>query len=129
MIKKIYVYLVLFATLMMTIGGSVSVFGSLANLISPNAYVLSYADYVQSYHTEYDVKGNVKTNPKTDEDMYKALYDEYVAQEEALEKKRNLNRLISSFGWIVIPFPVFLFMQKRLREDEHKKEETNEEGK
>lgn len=114
MIKKIYVYLVLFATLMMTIGGSVSVFVSLANLIAPDTYVMSYEDYVQSYHGEFDHKGNLKKDTKD----YHENYDIYVKQEEETEKKRNLNRLISSFGWIIVPLPIFILTQRKLRRDE-----------
>lgn len=129
-IKKVYVYLVLFATLMMTIGGSVSVFVSIANLVAPNTYVLSYEDYVQTYHTEYDTKGNIKHGSTKDVDTYKEHYDNYIKQEEDLEKKRSLNQLIASFGWIIIPLPVFLFMQRSLREEEKEpKKETPEEGK
>lgn len=117
MIKKIYVYLVLFSTLMMTIGGSVSVFTSLADLVSPSPYVLSYGDYVQSYYTEYDQRGTVKKAPSLGDEQYRDAYNEYVKQEEAVEQKRSLNRFIASFGWIIVPFPVFLFMQRKLREN------------
>lgn len=118
MIRKIYVYLVLFATLMMTIGGSISVFVSLTHLIAPDTYVMSYEDYVQSYHTESDEKGNGKHSTKTLKDQYKTDYADYIQQEEDSEKKRNLHRFIASFGWIIIPLPVFLWMQRKLHTEE-----------
>lgn len=39
MFKQFYIYLVLFATLMMTIGGAVSIFMTAADIISPTTYM------------------------------------------------------------------------------------------
>lgn len=60
MIKTVYVYLILFATLMMTIGGT-------------------------------------------------------VADEKSMAKERAVNSLIKSFGWIIVPLPIFLFFQARVK--------------
>ncbi|GAA3325882.1 hypothetical protein GCM10020331_059550 [Ectobacillus funiculus] len=46
MVKHLYYYLVLFATLMMSIGGSVGIFFmSVADYVSPNSYYQSFTDY------------------------------------------------------------------------------------
>ncbi len=47
MIRKVYVYLVLFATLMMVIGGSVSAFMAAADLVAPAPYHQTYAEFRQ----------------------------------------------------------------------------------
>ncbi|MDW7675133.1 MAG: hypothetical protein SCK28_11425, partial [Bacillota bacterium] len=44
-IKNVYVYLVLFATLMMVIGGSVASFMAIADIIAPAPYYQSFEDY------------------------------------------------------------------------------------
>ncbi|NMA02643.1 MAG: hypothetical protein GX923_08825, partial [Clostridia bacterium] len=44
-IKNVYVYLVLFATLMMIIGGSVSAFMSAADIVAPAPYHQTFEDY------------------------------------------------------------------------------------
>ena len=68
MLKNIYVYLVLFATLMMSIGGAVGVFTGVADYLVPSAY---------------------------------------------MEPADSLRLIIKSFGWIIIPFPVFLYYNKQ----------------
>ena len=45
MIKNVYIYLVLFATLMMTIGGSVAAFMAVADIYAPVAYHQSFEDF------------------------------------------------------------------------------------
>ena len=44
-IKNVYIYRVLFATLMMTIGGSVGVFMAAADIVAPAYYYQSFEDY------------------------------------------------------------------------------------
>ena len=46
-IRHLYTYLVLFATLMMVIGGGISIFMAAADLVSPQGYYQSYQDYKQ----------------------------------------------------------------------------------
>lgn len=67
MFKQFYIYLVLFATLMMTIGGAVSIFMTAADIISPTTY---------------------------------------------MEVNVAKNQLIKSFGFIIIPFPIFLYFNR-----------------
>src|SRR6478672_5521508 len=45
MLKNGYIYVVLFTTLMMSIGGSVGVFMSVADYISPPNYYQNFEDY------------------------------------------------------------------------------------
>ncbi|GAA0382913.1 hypothetical protein [Bacillus horti] len=117
MIKTVYVYLVLFATLMMTIGGSVGVFMAIADYVSPQPYYQSYEDYRQMKLNNKFVgeEGNGTTEQtEIDEEQIRAEYERVVANERDKEKQRGLNRLIKSFGWIIIPLPVFVYYQRRL---------------
>lgn len=115
MIKTVYTYLILFATLMMTIGGSVAAFMAVADLVSPQTYYMSFEDYKRGAY--YD-KGAEDINPpavqKSDEQL-KADYEVMVREETKRSQDRALNSLIKSFGWIVIPLPIFLYYQRRLR--------------
>ncbi|NTW05512.1 MAG: hypothetical protein HGA27_05290, partial [Peptococcaceae bacterium] len=45
-VKSIYLYLVLFATLMMIIGGSVSAFMAIADIVYPAPYYQSYQEFI-----------------------------------------------------------------------------------
>lgn len=110
MIRKVYVYLVLFATLMMIIGGSVSAFMATADLIAPAPYHQTYAEFRQ-------FGGNDKTlNPTTTnltEDEWMVRYQTMVDAEKQRQADRAKNNLIKSLGWVIIPLPVFIFFQRR----------------
>ncbi|MDI6879339.1 MAG: hypothetical protein QMD16_08205, partial [Desulfitobacteriaceae bacterium] len=45
MLKTAYIYIVLLATLMMTIGGSVAAFMAVADIVAPPAYHQTFEDY------------------------------------------------------------------------------------
>jgi hypothetical protein len=49
----------------------------------------------------------------TDEEL-KAKYEAMVMAERENQVARAKNSLIKSFGWIVIPLPIFMFFQKNL---------------
>lgn len=110
--KNIYVYLVLFATLMMIIGGSVSVFMSLADIISPAPYYESFEEYKQ-WRFEEDSEQEKKT-----EDELRVSYDAMVKNNEEQEMRHAVNTLIKSFGWIIIPLPIFIYFQRRIPKKE-----------
>ena len=59
MLKHIYLYFILFVTLMMTIGGSIGVFAGIANFVSPPYYAETYEQFKQqrcdnNYMTPYN---------------------------------------------------------------------------
>lgn len=117
MIKHIYTYLVLFVTLMMTIGGSVAVFMAVADIISPSPYYQSFDDYKYSMENRYDkltVEGEVQEKPNYSDEELQARYNTMVTEEKAKQVNRAKNTLIKSLGWIIIPFPIFLYCQWRL---------------
>ncbi len=115
--KKVYVYLVLFATLMMSIGGSVAAFMAVTDIIAPAPYYQTFEEFKQ---------GNVKSElNKENIDLQKLSADELMARYQTMaagEKERQISRaknsLIKSLGWIIIPLPVFVLFQRRLASKE-----------
>jgi len=115
--KKVYVYLVLFATLMMSIGGSVAAFMAGTDIVAPAPYYQTFEEFKQ---------GNVKTEfGKENVDLQKLSDDEIMARYQTMaagEKERQISRaknsLIKSLGWIIIPLPVFVLFQRRLSSKE-----------
>ncbi|AXI08449.1 hypothetical protein CV093_06045 [Oceanobacillus sp. 143] len=114
MVKRIYIYLVLFATLMMVIGGSISTFSAIASIVAPEGYYMSYPEYVQVYHTNY---GETKEVTKTKEELQEE-YEMHIFREKELEKTRNINRLLQSLGWVLVPLPIFIFTSRHLKKKE-----------
>ena len=55
MIRHFYTYLVLFATLMMVIGGGISIFMAAADLVSPPSYYQSFEEY-KNYRLEVHLR-------------------------------------------------------------------------
>jgi len=123
MFRQLYVYLVLFATLMMTIGGGIGIFNGVADVVSPSPYINSYSDF-KNMQTESNIDQEKPTKNdkvvKVDEKQLRSEYDQYVKDETDRAVKQAKNLIIKSFGFIVIPFPIFLFFN-RLRK---KKEEA-----
>lgn len=115
-LKSAYIYLVLFATLMMSIGGSVGVFMALADIVSPAPYYQSFEEYKQ-WGAEGHLGSKEAVEAKSEEEL-RASYDAMVQTQLEREKQRAVNTLIKSFGWIIIPLPVFLFFQRRLKRKE-----------
>jgi len=116
-IKTVYVYLILFATLMMTIGGTVAAFMAAADIVSPPPYYSSFEQF-KMQPTQY--KGEVApatpvTPTKTLSDAeLKSQYDQMVIDDRTNNKQRAVNSLIKSFGWIIVPLPIFIYFQRRV---------------
>lgn len=107
-VRHLYIYLVLFATLMMVIGGGVSIFMGTADLVSPSGYYQSFTEYKQM--NLYDkVEGQKKE--MSEEELHSA-YNLYLQEEKNRQKDRAINQIIKSLGFIVIPLPVFLYFNK-----------------
>ncbi|MDD2402503.1 MAG: hypothetical protein PHI90_09805 [Clostridia bacterium] len=116
-IKKVYIYLVLFATLMMTIGGSVTVFMSIADIVSPTPYYQTFEDYRLNQDKSFIDKNEMEEVQLTEEEL-KERYTAKVNFEKERDISRAKNTLIKSFGWIVIPLPIFLYFQRSLAKKE-----------
>jgi hypothetical protein len=104
-IRHLYTYLVLFATLMMVIGGGISIFMAAADLVSPQGYYQSYQDYKQMSETG-KMGGD---NKNLTEEEIRSDYDQVVKDEKSRARERAVNQIIKSLGFIVIPLPVFLY--------------------
>ena len=119
MIKTVYVYLILFATLMMTIGGTVSAFMAASDIVSPPANYQSFEQYSSQYNGQYTVEPVKPTNVNPAQNLSQAelrtRYDQMIVEENSLAKERAVNSLIKSFGWIIVPLPIFLFFQSRVK--------------
>lgn len=107
--RSLYTYLVLFATLMMVIGGGISIFMAAADLVSPTAYYQSYSDYRQMRLS--DKEGNIDTN-LTEEEM-RTEYDQLQSDEKQRQQQNAKNQIIKSLGFIIIPLPIFIFFNRR----------------
>lgn len=116
-IKKVYVYLVLFATLMMTIGGSVAAFMALADIVSPAVYYQSFEEYKRYGYPE-KISGDAKNEAQLSGEELMARYQAMVVSEKERQVQRAKNNLIKSLGWIVIPLPVFIYFQRQLPKKE-----------
>lgn len=114
LIRKIYNYSVLFVTLIMTIGGSVSGFMALTDIIAPASYQQSFEQYKEMMRTKPVDTGTPAAVQPSDEDLRKN-YDNMIAMETKNSKQRAVNSLIKSLGWVIIPLPIFLYFQKKLR--------------
>lgn len=115
MIKNVYIYLVLFATLMMTIGGSVAIFMAAADMISPTPYYQSFEDYKSYGMSKIEgPAGNLEETKKLSDEELLVKYNTMVNAEKDRQMQIAKNNLIKSFGWIIIPLPVFIYFQRRL---------------
>ncbi|HBT15923.1 MAG TPA: hypothetical protein DEB05_03090 [Firmicutes bacterium] len=115
MMKNVYIYVVLFATLMMIIGGSVAAFMAVADIVTPAPYNQSFEEYRQ-WGLEKSENANAKAN--LSETELKARYDALVVAEKDRQVNRAKNSLVKSMGWIIIPLPVFVIFQRRLKAQE-----------
>jgi glucan phosphoethanolaminetransferase (alkaline phosphatase superfamily) len=110
-IRHLYTYLVLFATLMMVIGGGISIFMAAADIISPPSYYQSYGDYKQIHE-----EGKVPSEKTLSEKELRANFEQAVKDEKNRLREGAKNQLIKSLGFIIIPLPIFLYfnsMRKR----------------
>lgn len=107
-IRHLYTYLVLFATLMMVIGGGISIFMAAADLISPPSYYQSFEDFKQMREIE-KVKGDTDTGKQYTDEELRASYDQAVKDDKSRTQERAKNQIIKSLGFIVIPLPIFLY--------------------
>ncbi|WP_153724030.1 hypothetical protein [Heliorestis convoluta] len=117
LIKKVYIYVVLFATLMMTIGGSVGSFMAIADLIAPQPYHQSYEDFVRWGVEKRPVSDEMVEEKTVTEEELRERYEAMVIHEQERQAARAKNSLIKSLGWIIIPLPIFLIFQRRLAQE------------
>jgi hypothetical protein len=110
MIKTLYTYVVLFATLMMTIGGCVGIFMGIADYVAPHGYYQTYQEYKQQM-----LHNPTGTNQSMSEEQILHEYTLMKQEREDQERIGAIHTLLASLGWIVIPLPVFLYFQRQVR--------------
>ncbi len=114
-ISTVYNYLVLFATLMMIIGGGVGVFTSLADIIFPEPHYQTFEDYKN--YRKFSVADFKTTEgfdfPVISNEELKADYNEMIEGNNDRQVIVAKNRLLKSFAWLLIPLPVFVYFQRR----------------
>lgn len=111
MIRHLYTYLVLFATLMMVIGGGISIFMATADLISPPSYYQSYSDFKMMKESGKIEGGKVQV---TEEEL-RAEYEQLIEDESKRQRENAKNQIIKSLGFIVIPLPIFIYFNRMRR--------------
>jgi len=111
MFKQLYVYLVLFATLMMSIGGAIGIFMSASDVVSPSGYYESYSDYKQS--AQYDDNGKILKKSETE---LRNEYKQMIEDEKERTKEQGKSGIVKSLGFIIIPLPIF-FIFNRMRKN------------
>ena len=110
--RQLYVHLVLFATLMLSIGGGIGIFMGLSDYISPPPYYESYDSFKQMKLVE--AKDSQQT---VSEEKIRAEYDWNVEDRKETVKQEAKNTMIKSLGFIVIPLPIFLYFNNgRIRD-------------
>lgn len=113
MVKTVYIYVILLATLMMVIGGSVGAFMAIADIISPQPYFQTFEEYSRMPQKVPDqVTDQQKTMSKEE---LQQNYQIIVNQEKQRARGRAVNSLIKSFGWIIVPLPVFIYYQRKVK--------------
>lgn len=122
MIKQIYQYAVAFITLIMVIGGGVFAFMSAADYVSPNAYIQTYEEYKDMKINNLKYEKTQAEKVEYSEEELQKQYDAMVQQQIEFTKKRAVNGLIKSFGWIIIPFPIYVVFQRRINQDRKAKQ-------
>lgn len=100
---------------MMTIGGTVAAFMAVADIVSPPAYGQTFEQYKTMPQYKGDVPTPVKQEQLLSDAELKNRYDQMIHEEKSRAKERAVNSLIKSFGWIIVPLPVFLYFQNKVK--------------
>ena len=115
-IKNVYMYVVLFATLMMTIGGSVGVVMNFADIVAPSAHWQTFDDYTRMHEMDRDGgdSGSGAPGEGLSREELRWRYDEMVKSYRELQINRAQNNMIKSFAWIIVPLPIFLAFRRMI---------------
>ncbi len=94
---------------------------AIADIVYPAPYYQSFDEYKNMIETK-DFKDPNNTgdtgDTKLSEEELQEKYNAMVASEKERQINRAKNTLIKSFGWIIIPLPVFLYFRKFLAKKE-----------
>lgn len=110
MFNQLYKYLVMFATLMMSMGGGIGIFMGVADLVSPSPYVETFTEYKSNINIEEGYKKGQKL--EISEEQIRKDYTQMIKDETNRTKEEAKNTIIKSFGFIIIPLPIFIFFTR-----------------
>jgi hypothetical protein len=113
MFRQLYMYLVLFVTLMMTIKGTVMIFNNMADLVSPEPY---YENFSSFKYNEITMAREQKLEIPSEAEM-KQRFDEGEKLHYEQVKRGAVKDIIRSLGWIVVPLPLFIYFQLLIRRE------------
>jgi hypothetical protein len=117
MIRNVYMYVVLFATLMMTIGGSVGVVMNFADMVSPPAHWQTFEDYTRMFAVDNPDNEGREQEPLSQDEL-RERYDTMVLSYREMQVDRARNNMIKSFAWIIVPLPVFLSFRRMIEKQQ-----------
>ncbi len=116
-VRSVYLYLVLFATLMMVIGGSVGVVMNFADMVAPPPHYQAFEDYARvremAYEREIHERIESPEDPPTREEL-REQYDEMISAHQEQQIRRAKNNMIKSFAWVIVPLPIFLSFRRMI---------------
>lgn len=105
-------YSILFITIIMMLGGGISIFMNVADYIAPSTYTQPYHEF-KMYKKQELTKEELEN---TSEAEFKEMYDEKLQNDEKQMQKSALKGIVKSFGFIIIPFPIFYFFVRKRKE-------------
>ena len=104
---------------------------AIADMVAPTPYYQSFEDYArwgrERHFPETEVESGAELSQE-DLEKLRERYDTMVKAEINRQVERAKNNLIKSFGWIIIPFPIFIYFQRRLNRENKAREEGDSSG-
>lgn len=101
-LNDLYLHSVLFVTLMITIGGSLLIYSNMVDwIVSKESFSFTLEEFEN-------------THPFLSNEEIKIAYEKESLLFEQSEKRLHLRTLISSFGWVLIPLPLFLHFRRKV---------------
>lgn len=98
-----------FATLMMSICGGIGLYMGISDYINPTGYYQTYSEFKDT--KSYDKEGKRQSPGK--EEQLKEEYKTYFEDEKKRTKDQAKGTIVNSIGFILIPFPIFLYFNKQ----------------
>ena len=112
-IRKIYLYLVSFATLMMMVIGTVQFLQGIINIAYPNPQPGPMYSDIKMRYTE-----TAKNDPKMTEAEVKKLIAEEQAQAAKSQRYYEIRSMISSLVLFLVALPVYLYHWRKIQQSE-----------
>jgi len=99
----------------MMIGGGISIFSNVADLVSPQPYYETYESYKQM--REMKDPNNPDSGEVLTEEQLRDEYNQMVKTFEENQQKQAKNSIIRSMGWVLVPLPFYILTRRQLKKD------------